>query len=275
MAFELPPRSQVGVLDISLDEGEKVLMSDGEQVNWNPPPVRPVVPDWSQIKSIRRYFNRTGYQVWPSWVYHPTEKPRILMNAQEAAELGICYRKSTADEQMRYGHKAVWDWKDDFQWRPQPWAGVLKFDHTNPSMMTGKIFVARERLPGEGQDELVKALIPQVAAAVAIALKGISPTAPEGMPAGDWKEFQEFLAWKKTTEAVATAISIDSKPILSHSEIVERNALSVADSFADAALQPEVMDERAPWAAMAEERGIKVDKRWGLERLKAEVEKAA
>src|SRR6185312_6341739 len=111
MVFVLPPKSQVGVIDPEIaGEGVKVIYSDGEQGMWTPPPPRPVMPDWSGIKSIARYFNRTGHAVWPAWLYHPTEEPRLLKNADEAAELGVCYREATMDEKGRYGRSHVWDW---------------------------------------------------------------------------------------------------------------------------------------------------------------------
>ena len=51
----------VGKLDPEIaGEGQKILSSEGEQLSWSPPPVRPAVPDMSQIKRLQRYFNRTG-----------------------------------------------------------------------------------------------------------------------------------------------------------------------------------------------------------------------
>jgi hypothetical protein len=34
-------------------------------------------------------------------------------------------------------------------------------------------------------------------------------------------------------------------------------------------------EEKELWIAEAEQRGVKIDKRWGLDKIKAEVEKAA
>src|SRR6266436_1664891 len=139
MAFVLPPKSQVGVLDLEIaGEGQKVILSDGEQVAWTPPPPRPVVPDWSQIKSIQQYFNRTGYRVWPSWLYHPTEEARLVKDQDEAAELGVCYREATPDEHNRYGKKHVWDWTNESQWRPTPYHAP-KFDPQKPAQ--GKVYI--------------------------------------------------------------------------------------------------------------------------------------
>src|ERR1017187_1691633 len=104
MVFVLPSKNQVGLLDPEIaKEGEKVIYSDGETIQWTPPPPRPVMPDWSQIKSIARYFNRHGFQPWPAWLYHPTEEPRLLKDAKDGEEIGIVYRHATTDEHARYG----------------------------------------------------------------------------------------------------------------------------------------------------------------------------
>src|SRR5262245_24120542 len=131
MTFELPPRSAVGYLDPEIaGEGQKVLLSDGEQVDFSPPPPKPVMPDWSQIKSIRKYFGRTKHAVYPAWLYHPTEPARVVKNADEAAVLGVCYRDATVDERGRYGITHTWDWKDGCLWRAIPY-GPPKLDLNN------------------------------------------------------------------------------------------------------------------------------------------------
>ena len=146
MGFELPPRSSVGTLSAEIaGEGERVIHSDGSiTTNWSPPPARLVMPDWSEIKSIRHYFNRKGHQVWPAWFYHPTEKPRLIRNAEDGADLGVCYRRATNEERGKYGVEAVWDWKDGCEWRPQPYHAP-KFDPANPGH--GKEYVARAPNP--------------------------------------------------------------------------------------------------------------------------------
>src|SRR5690349_3209911 len=104
MSFDLPPRSQVGYLDPEIaGEGQKVIgevgqqliLSDGEQITYEVLPPKVVMPDLSSVKSLSRYFNRRGYQVYPAWLYHPIEQPRLVKTAQEAAALGIRYRQAT------------------------------------------------------------------------------------------------------------------------------------------------------------------------------------
>lgn len=257
MNFRLPPRSEVGYLDAEIaNEGEKVILSDGDSVNWSPPPVKPVIPDFSQIKSIRHYFGRTGHQTWPAWLYHPSEAPKIVKNAEEAHALGVRYRKATTDELNRYGVKAVWDYAEDSAWRSQPYE--TRFDPKNPGQ--GKTVIIGVPNPAIAQNELVRALIPEVAAAVAQALRGAggSPAAPPSFDPKMWEEFQAFLTFKKSAEAVA---ALDS------TEAPSGSALS-----GNALTQDE---ERKFWEDEAVRKGVKFDGRWSLAKLRAEVEKAA
>jgi hypothetical protein len=226
------------------------------------------MPDWSQIKSIARYFGRTGHQVYPAWLYHPTEEPRLVKNAEEAGELGVCYREATVDERGRYGLKAVWDWQDDTKWRPQPYANTLKFDPTRPGQ--GKTFMPAAQNPAVAQNAMIEALIPAVAAAVAQSLKGAGgPTAPANVDPAQWDEFLQFKAWQKTKEVVATAVEEEiAAENADHQDAGDDVAINALN-----ALTPE--QDRALWEQEAESRGIKVDRRWSLDRLKLEVNKAA
>ena len=257
MVFVLPPKSAVGVLSAEIaGEGEKIIMSNGEQVNWTPPPARPVVPDFSGIKSIARYFGRSGYTPWPAWLYHDKEEPRLVKNADEAAELGVCYRETTEDERNRYGKTAMWDWTDESKWRPTPYKGTLKFDAKKNHQ--GKNIIIGDADPRIGQNELVRALVPEVVAAVIQAMKPVAPGAPANIDPKQWEAFQAFVAWQKTTEGV---------------EIIEE-ALDVAKpNVLATGMTPD--QDKSLWLEEAEARGIKVDKRWGVDRIRQEIEKAA
>ena len=260
MAFVIPPKSEVGYLDPEIaGEGQKIIMSDGDVVNWTPPPAKPVVPDWSGIKSIMKYFNRVGFTPWPAWLYHPTEPKRLLKNAQDAADLGVCYREATRDEQMKYGKKALWDWKEDSKWRPEPWEGTEKFDPAHPGHGKNVIFAPQN--PIHAQNDLVARLIPEVAAAVAQALKGSgAPSAPASVDPAEWEAFQQFIAFKKSSEAVSVAVNALERdpngPELTATGITEEQ-------------------DRSFWIEEAEERGVKIDRRWSVDKIKAEIEKAA
>ena len=191
MAFELPPREQVGYPDPEiLAEGEKVV---GE-LAWNPPPPRPVIPDMSQIKSIRHYFGRTGYQVFPAWLYHQNGEERLVRNAANAAALGVKYRDATIDERGRYGVQAVWDWTEDSLWRPKPWA-LRAFDPAKPTH--GKNYIAPVVDAVAEQQKLLAALTQ------AIQSGGVQK--PPDVSDKDWAEFQQFLEFKRMQAAAAVA----------------------------------------------------------------------
>lgn len=260
MMFELPPRHAVGHLDPEIaGEGEIVHQGD-ENLGWSAPPKKLVMPDWSEIKSIRRYFGRTGTQVWPAWVYHPSEPARILQNADEGMKLGIFYRKATIDEKGKYGIDAVWDWKEGCQWRPRPYqdAKETKFDPARPGQ--GKIYLAAPPNPTIAQNELIRELLPLVSAAVVTALKGgAAPAAPANVDAAQWDEFIKFQAWQKSSQAL---------------DLIAKEAPEVlAEQQAGGVLSAD--EERALWLDEAKRKNIKVDGRWSLEKLKQEVEKAA
>jgi hypothetical protein len=263
MAFVLPSRREVGVLSPDIaGEGAKVLMSDGDVISFNMPPPKPVMPDWSGIKSIRHYFNRTGYRVYPAWLYHPTEQPRVVKDEHEAAELGVCYRDASIEEKGRYGLEHVWDWKDDSPWRPQPYAGTTKFDPNKAEQ--GKVYIATPQSQHSSNRELLNTVLPEVTAAVVAALKQGGSVAPGKVNPEQWDEFLAFQAWKKTQEAIDAIIPATAAV----EEIVEKEAEVV-----DTNLPPE--QERELWLEEANRKGVKVDGRWSLERLRTEVEKAA
>lgn len=258
MNFVLPPKSQVGYLAPEIaGEGDPVVLSDGENMNWTPPPEKLVMPDWSQIKSIRHYFGRKGGPVYPAWLFHPTEPDRLVKNAAEADALGVCYRKATADEKMRYGHDSVWDWQDGSLWRPKPQRG-RQFDPNK--METGKIYQPAQQSPAMANNALLESLIPAVAAAVAQSLKITGPAAPATIDPKQWEAFLAFQAFQKTAEAV-DEIKQDQAYAERDEDELTGNALNAPD--------------RETVIAEAERAGIKVDKRWSVDRILTEIGKAA
>src|SRR5258707_14035913 len=278
MTFVLPPKSQVGYRDSEIaGEGQKVIMSDGDVVTWTPPPEKLAMPDWSQVKSLRKYFGRVGMQAWPAWIYHPTEPARLLKNAHEAAELGICYRETTADEQAQFGGmKHRWDWKDDCKWRPRPY-NVLPFDPKQSANV--KNLVVTPANPIVAQDRLIKELVPLIAATVIAAMKG-GGGPPEGFSKGpadvdpaQWEKFLQFQAWQNSTQTVDALVEEAAKQ---ESGVRDQETGVGKQAFVPA---PEgnalASDERAAWEEKARLKGIRVDTRWSLETLKQRVEKAA
>jgi hypothetical protein len=208
-----------------------------------------VIPDVSQVKSIRHYFNRRNLPIWPAWLYHPSKKPLLVRNAEEAAEIGVCYRDATVDERGKYGRSHVWDWKDDCLWRPNPY-DVGKIDPSNPG--TGKTLSQPPANPIVAQNAMIADLVPAVAAAVVQSLKSSSSVAPENIDKAQWEEFLKFQAWKKTSEAT-NALTSDN---ISSFTFARDN------------------QERILLEQEATRKGIRIDGRWSLDRLKAEVEKA-
>jgi hypothetical protein len=207
-------------------------------------------------------------------LYHPDEAPRVIKNAQDAAELGVCYRDATADETARSGVTKMWDWKDDCKWRPTPFPKDIKFDPLKAG--PGKTFQPTAVNPALAQNAMIEALIPQVAAAVAQALKLSGPGAPATVEPKQWDEFLAFQAWQKTQEAV-------KEPGIVLNALTEALKMPIENSMEPNGLNPDYEpvngeDEAATiaaWRQEAEDKGIKVDKRWGLARLKEEVERAA
>jgi hypothetical protein len=116
---------------------EGIKVSEGTKGNWSAPPKQQMYPDWSKIDKIAHYFNRNDFQPFPSWIYHKTEKARIVNTAEEAMEYGIIYREPTEDEQLM-GHGSRYDFVRGTEWRTKPYPGTIKFDHTNPG--SGKVY---------------------------------------------------------------------------------------------------------------------------------------
>ena len=220
-------------------------MDDSEAEVLGLPPEKLAFPDFSKMKSLRKYFNRAGYQVYPAWIYHPSEAAKIVKTEAEAAEYGVSFRRTTPDERAAFGVNHRWDYTGE--WRTKPFHDGKKRSIDPDKMESGKNYVPRVSTVDQ-QNSLIEALIPQVAAAVAAALKIAAPAAPEKVDADKWARFQEFLAFEESTKAVTGAV--------------------VGEEDHEA-------DEKAMWLEEADRLGVKVDKRWGLERLKEEIQKAA
>jgi hypothetical protein len=212
MALNLPSRSEVGLLDPEIaNEGEKVVhLNHGEKSGFAPPPIKHVTPDWSEIKSIRHLFGRTGYDVYPAWVYHAeTGEARLIQDHKSAMELGIYYRDASNEEKGRYGISAVWDWKPDCPWRPKPEKKV-KFDPSNPG--TGKTYVAppvdHAAAQSAAMSELAKAIVggnQSLLRELAGALKGLSENAPA---AGEQGNMLSAHTERTDLEKKATSLGI-------------------------------------------------------------------
>ena len=255
--FELPPHYKpnynAGYLTPEIaGEGERVIMSDGEVRTFRPPPPKPIIPDWSQIKQIAHYFQqKTHIQIYPAWLYHVTgaEPDRLVKNADEAADLGVCFREATQEEFGRYRQHYVWDWMDDSPWRPTPQVRT-KFDPQQPGL--GKTYIDPLSNPATHQTALLQALVNAMQKAnPAAAASELDPDA--------LREFLQFQAWRKQQAPAAPQSEMTASPPTSES--------ALGPTSED--------DERAAWEAEAIRKDIKIDGRWSLETLKAKVQEAA
>jgi hypothetical protein len=256
MTFVLPPKSKVGYLAPEIaGEGQRVIHSDGSVEEWQEPAPRSIYPDFSHIKSIRHYFNRTGpVRLWPSWLYHPTEAPRIVKSEEEAAALGVVHRETTHDEKARMnGLQQIWEYDTDCLWRTQPYPANNKRDVTKEM---GKNIVYAEV---NQQAALAKSF-----SEFAASMKQSTGASPAATTSKEWAEFEQFRAWKASLEAPAPQPDITP---------VESIAEPTDDDMSLNALT--IDQERAMWETEAKRIGLKIDGRWSLVRLREEVEKAA
>jgi hypothetical protein len=234
-------------------------MSDGDTIDWTPPPAKPTYPDYSNVKALARYFNRTGYRAWPAWLYAKDGSSVLCKDAEEAQEkYGIRRRESTDRERAQFGAgQWVWEWPDDCKWRPQPW-GKLKFEPENPG--TGKNYVPKPRDPQVAQDRLLAELIPTVTAAVVAALNGSghAPAAPSHVDAAEWEEFKRFQEFRRQQSAGLHERQHAASGLPSLSELGGQQG-------------GQQDEERAAWEAKAADAGVKIDRRWSLDRLRKEV----
>jgi hypothetical protein len=234
-------------------EGTKVIMSDGSSVTYNPPPIKPSIPDWSTFKSIQKYFNRLDYFFFPTHVYHPDGRDEIAKDAQEAGDkYGIQLKKRTVEERMQFGGGEYrWEFAPDSPWRTQPYAPP-KFDPIK-NLGAGKNYIPKPPDPKIAQHELVADLMRTVVPAVVEVIKGgAGNSAPSHIDPKEWDAFLAFQAFKKTQEAL---------------EPVVRRTLTEEEPTAASE------DERSEWVAKAREAGIKIDGRWKLEKLRKAVMK--
>ncbi len=247
------------------DEGFKVLgaeairLSNGDVVAYTPPPPKLAMPDMSEIKSIRHYFGKMGFRPYPAFLFHKDGREMMVSDAKMAGEYGIVYRETTQDERNRYGVRHMWDWEAECFWRPTPWTEP-KFDPKNPGAGKNLIWSAPD--PKIAQNDMIAEMIPQVAAAVAAALKASGPAAPTNVSASDWDDFLAFKAWKEAQKVVTEVVE----------ETIDQTMAEDDEPEAQSAM-PEEMEKNI-WRGQAERLGIEIDGRWSLKRLKAEVEKA-
>jgi hypothetical protein len=156
------------------------------------------------------------------------------------------YEAAGVEDPLAFERATVSPGKPGDDW-PKWVDGVLMQDPDAPPDMTGQY---PKWLHFEGGDSVLVQNVAQEASV--LASRGGKQTAPEPQPAKPYvepaardAEYEEFLAWKaaraKATEPLAT----------------------LADAKED--------EERATLIALADETGVKVDKRWGIAKLREAV----
>ena len=149
---------------------------------------------------------------------------------------------------------------------------IVKFDPAKPGH--GKTVVRGDVNPAVAQNALVEALIPQAAAAVATALRSSGPAAPATIDPEQWAAFLAFQAFQKTQDAVE-ALGSGTRSTRSSTDVMPAEEVKVHHGNAlAAALSGSDEDDRANLEAEAVSIGVKIDRRWSLDRLRTEVNKA-
>ena len=226
------------------------------------PPPAPVMPDWSKNKKLARYFRETRVTQFPTWLYnHKTKEAKLFQTPAAAAAVGVTMRLRTAEEARMYGGiKDTPVWEQPGDWKTDPPDMPRVYDPLKPEY--GKEYQASPISAATSNRNMLELALPQITAAVVAALKEGGSTNPKNVDPKQWDEFLAFQAWQKTQEAVEEV----TKPIDVQAE--HEKAMTTTMALEG------VTDEKAAWIRQAEETGVKIDKRWSLEHIKSEVEKA-
>jgi hypothetical protein len=216
------------------NEGTKVIMSDGSTITYNTPPPQAAIFDYSKVKGLAKYFNRTDFHFFPTWVYHPDGREAIAKDAQECGDkYGIFLVKRSAEEKAKFGGGDYrWEFSDTTEWRPARF-GPKKFDPENPD--TGKIYVPRAPDPKIANHELIERVV-------------------AAMQGGQNDFLLKLLSAMQNTASNAAPVP---------EEVKEPEASAVELGSQKSA--------KEHWQAVAEEAGIEIDKRWGIDRIKTEI----
>lgn len=213
---------------------------------WQPFVEKPRIPNYENIKSIRKYFPHLSgipykHKAFPAWLYHPSMPPRIC-NEKQAAALGVTWRACTPEEKSRWGQSHCWDYAEGCEWRATPHDAEArqKIDPANPG--PGKSLVEGKQNPESAQASMISAVVAATTAAVMTQLQKLGViSAPAAAPAPQ-------------PAAPAPANALAQKPAeVKLTEAEEKDVLT----------------------KLADEKGIKIDKRWSLDRIKAALDEAA
>lgn len=238
------------------NEGQKAgaIVTDNNDGSgdYQPPMDLPHVPDYKGIKSIAKYFPQYSnrpyvHKPFPAWVYHMTKEPmlihdkinsegRVIKTAAEwAAELGLTWE---GPPRMR--------WNVSGEWNPEPVAAPK-----SKTAGTGKVLVEAVKTIASQASDNIATIIAAVMAAMGKAEKpGTNALAADP----DYAAFLAFKEFQKQAGAPPAAQPVETQ--------AQGSVLSAED-------------EKAVLIDAASERGVKIDKRWSVERLKEELDKVA
>jgi hypothetical protein len=199
--FQIPPRSAVGYLDPEIaNEGQKA--GDDPSIGFTPPVSSYTGPTYDNLKihkDYRRYFGRSEWPVFPTWIYHEDGTEKVVANAQDAARYGIQYREASDIERGRYGVKFVWDYGDESnKWRAKPWR-LKKFDPSNPG--NGKNYVSASIDHAATQTQILREL----------SIQRHETGKPEAITEAEWQRYQRFLAFEKAEAEVAATEKVQTE----------------------------------------------------------------
>lgn len=227
------------------------IANEGQSANgwnpdeeWQPMMAKPVIPTYEGLKSIAKYFPQFSgipykHRVFPAWFYHAKEEPKLARTEAQATALGA---KWDAEE-----HR----WSCAGEWKSKPFP--RKFDAKNPG--TGKSLVGAGMNETDRQSTMIAAVVAAVTAQMGGKPAGATSALAQPPADPDMAEFIAFKAWK----ALQAGETPSSEP--------NEGADAVTANLPEA-------DEKKLLLEAAAERDIKIDGRWSLDRIKAELDKA-
>ena len=240
--------TEVGYLDPEIaGEGQAVELGN-ENINYAPP-VKPIIPDLSTVKSLRKYFAPYRFRPFPTWIYHPTEAARIVKDAKEAKQYGVVYRKATEEERFKY-HAPPEFYASEGEWRTDQYPKDTAFDPER--LQPGKTFVPRIIDQAKAQTQLLEVLARGQGGAVANAEVEALKTQVAKMQA----LLEQLTAPRDIKSTVEPEVTVEA----------HKNALE--DIFDPEVRMQSLRNE-------AERLGIDVDGRWSEKRLQQEIDKAS
>ena len=221
------------------------IANEGEAAtDWHPGSGPAPIPDMMKMlgnhKHYGRYFAPHVFRPFPAWIYHATEPEFVVRTAKEAKEYGVTYDTDEA----RYICTG--------EWKTRP---VKKL---KPVMnAAGKSVVTSERAQGGASLEIMAQILQQMQ-------KGqpAPPALGEAVKADpDYAAFLEFKKWKETNASGGDLVLKENVPGDHYTVDEPSTVLSDAE-------QKDIL------VKLAKKKEIHVDKRWGLDKIKAALDAA-